>query len=310
MIQNAIFVCPNMVHNPHLSDDELKNQPMNHDGDIFRHPLGLIAGSGDLPCLIIDKCRTQNRPIFVAAIENQTPPETVENVDHAWIKMGQFGRFIKEFQQRQIKNIVFAGSIKRPNLNTISLDWEGIKLLGSIGYKALGDDAILTIITDFFESKGFCVVAPAEILQDLRPQKGLLTLKSPTAEELDDIYKGIKILDLMASADVGQAIIMQMGQVLGIEAIEGTEALIHRICAYKLTTQGGVLVKMSKSQQNLKIDLPTIGVNTLTQLHEAKLNGLAIEVTRSQIIDQNNVIRLANELGLFIYVFEKDLSRS
>ena len=290
MIQNAIFVCQSMVHD--------------------QQPLGLIAGSGDLPCLIIDKCQTQNRPIFVAAIENQTPPETVKNVDHAWIKMGQFGRFIKEFQQRQIKNIVFAGSIKRPNLNTISLDWEGIKLLGSIGYKALGDDAILTIITDFFESKGFRVIAPGEILQDLRPQKGLLTLKSPSAEELDDIYKGISILDLMANADVGQAIVMQMGQVLGIEAIEGTEALIHRINNYKLAKTGGVLIKMSKSQQNLKVDLPTIGVNTLKQIHASNLNGIAIEATRSQIIDQDNVIRLANELDLFIYVFEKSLSSS
>lgn len=279
-----------MVHNRHISQD----------------PLGLIAGSGDLPCLLINKCRTQNRPIFVAAIENQTPPETVENVDHVWIKMGQFGRFIKEFQQRHIKNIVFAGSIKRPNLNTISLDWEGIKLLGSIGYKALGDDAILTIITDFFESKGFRVIAPAEILQNLRPQKGLLTLKFPTEEELQDIHKGIKILDLIASADIGQAIVMQMGQVLGIEAIEGTEALIHRICHYKLEAKGGVLIKKSKPQQNLKIDLPTIGVNTLKQIHAAKLSGLAIEAIRSQIIDQDDVIRMANELGLFIYVFDHD----
>lgn len=268
-------------------------------------PLGLIAGAGELPRSIINKCLEQNRPLFITAIENQTPPETVVNVDHVWIKMGQFGRFITAFQQRRIKNIVFAGSIKRPNLNTISLDWEGIKLLGTIGYKALGDDALLTIITEFFESKGFHVLSPAEILQTLSPQKGILTIKSPGEEDLLDIHKGIQILDLIASADIGQAIVMQMGQVLGIEAIEGTENLINRVKDYKLAAQGGVLIKMSKHQQNLKIDLPTVGVETLRQIHATQLNGLAIEAVRSQIIDQHSVVQLANELGLFVYVFDR-----
>lgn len=267
--------------------------------------LGLIAGAGDLPRSIINKCREQNRPVFVTAIEDQTPPELLENVDHIWIKMGQFGRFIEAFQSRQIKHIVFAGSIKRPNLNALSLDWEGIKLLGTIGYKALGDDALLTIITNFFEAKGFHVLSPGEILHNLSPQKGVLTLKSPSEEERQDIDKGIRVLELMASADIGQAVIVQMGQILGIEAIEGTQKLIHRVKEYKLAPTGGVLIKMSKSQQNLKIDLPTVGVETLRQIHDAQLNGLAIEAIRSQIIDQDAVIRVANELGLFIYVFEK-----
>lgn len=287
MIPNAIFACRNMVH--------------NH----YETTIGLIAGQGDLPRLIINRCRAQNRDIFVTAIEDQTPPETVADVDHVWIKIGKFGAFIDAFKKRNVKNIVFAGGIKRPNLNTISLDWEGIKLLGSIGYKALGDDAILTIITQFFESKGFHILTPEDILQNLTPKQGILTLKSPSEEELQDIAKGSRILGLMGSADVGQAIIMQMGQVLGIEAIEGTERLIQRVRNYKLADQGGVLVKMSKPQQNLKIDLPTIGVQTLHQIHASKLNGIAIEAKRSQIIDQDAVVKLANELGLFIYIFEQ-----
>lgn len=268
-------------------------------------PIGLIAGQGDLPRLIINQCRAQKRNIFVTAIEDQTPPETVADVDHVWIKIGKFGAFIDAFKKRNIRNLVFAGGIKRPNLNTISLDWEGIKLLGSIGYKALGDDAILTIITNFFESKGFHIITPGDILQDLTPKQGMLTLKVPSEEELQDISKGIKILELLGDADTGQAIIVQMGQVLGIEAIEGTERLIHRIRDYKLAEQGGILIKMSKPQQNLKIDLPTIGIQTLHQIYDSKLNGIAIEANRSQIIDQTNIVKLANKLGLFIYVFEK-----
>ena len=272
----------------------------------FKTILGLIAGQGDLPRLIINQCRDQNRPVFVTAIEDQTPPETVADVDHVWIKIGKLGDFIEVLKKRNIQDIVFAGSIKRPNLNAISLDWEGIKLLGSIGYKAMGDDAILTIITNFLESRGFHILTPGDILQNLIPKQGALTHNLPSEEDLQDICKGIKILDLMGSADIGQAIIMQMGQVLGIEAIEGTERLIHRVRDYKLASHGGVLIKMSKSQQNLKIDLPTIGVQTLHQIHNSKLNGIAIEANRSQIIDLENVIHLANELGLFIHVFKKD----
>lgn len=269
-------------------------------------PLGLIAGYGDLPRLIINQCRLQNRPIFVTAIEGQTPPETVANVDHIWLKIGKLGTLISTLKKNQVRDIVFAGGIKRPNFNRLSLDWEAIKLLGSIGYKALGDDALLTIITNFLESKGFHILTPGDILQDLVPKSGALTQHIPSEEDLQDIAKGIKILDLMGSADVGQAIIMQMGQVLGIEAIEGTKRLICRIRDYKLAPQGGVLIKMSKPQQNLKIDLPTIGIQTVQQIYESKLHGIAIEADRSQIIDQEKVVSLANTLGVFIYVFEKD----
>ncbi|WP_198027059.1 LpxI family protein [Candidatus Paracaedibacter symbiosus] len=266
-------------------------------------PLGLIAGQGDLPRLIIKKCAMQNRPIFVAAIEGQTPPETVKDIDHIWLKIGKIGSFIEAFNKHKIKEVVFAGGIKRPNFSNISLDWEGVKLAAAISYKTLGDDAILTAITDLLESKGFRILAPADILHDIRPKAGVLTLKSPTEEEIADINKGIRILDLLSSGDVGQAIIIQMGQVLGIEAIEGTEQLIRRVRDYKLATEGGLLVKTPKIQQNLKIDLPTIGIQTLHQLHASQLNGVAIEADRSQIIDQEAVIKLANELGLFIYVF-------
>lgn len=278
---------------------------MSTESDLLLSPtLGLIAGDGDIPRLIIKKCAEQNRPIFVVAIEGNTPPETVANVDHIWLKIGHISSFVDAFNKHNIKDIIFAGGVKRPNFNNLSLDWEAVKLAAIMGYKTLGDDGILTMITRFFESKGFGILTPADILQDLRPKAGTLTLKAPTEEESGDIAKGIKILETLSSADVGQAIIMQMGQVLGIEAIEGTERLIRRVHDYKLAAEGGTLIKMSKSQQNLKIDLPTIGVETIHQLSDSRLGGVAIEAERTQIIDQEAVIKLANELGLFVYVFQ------
>lgn len=273
--------------------------------DLKNSSLGLIAGYGDLPKAIIQKCKQQEQPIFVAAIIDQTPVETVEGVDHIWLKIGHLGKFIEAFQSRNIKYIMFAGGIKRPNFNHLTLDWEGIKLVGKISYKTLGDDGLLTVITTFLQSKGFEVVSPIEILQDLTPLKGTLTIASPTDEDQEDIKKGIHILDLLSPADIGQAIVIQMGQVLGIEAIEGTAKLIDRIKNYKLAEHGGVLVKMSKTHQNLKIDLPTIGPDTIHQIYASHLKGIAIEANRSQILHQTEVIRLANEFGLFIHVFNK-----
>lgn len=273
-----------MVHNPQLPS------------------LGLIAGQGDLPKLIIRHCRENNRPIFVIAIEEQTPVETVSGVDHIWLKLGKLGAAIKALQLRDIKEIVLAGGVRRPNFSEISLDWGGIKLITAIG-KSIGDDALLTGVSNYFESYGIKVTSPTEILEKLTSEVGTLTQRKPAAEDLKDIEKGRKILEILGDSDIGQAIIVQHGQILGIEAIEGTERLILRIKDYKIGPIGGTLIKMSKPNQSTKVDLPTIGIKTVEQAHSSQLSGIAIEANKSQIIDKDSVIKLANQLDLFIHVF-------
>lgn len=286
MILNVTSVCRNMVHNSSSL------------------PLGLIAGQGDLPKLIIKHCYDNNRPIFVIAIEEQTPQETVVGVDHIWLKLGKLAAATKALQQRGIKELVLTGGIRRPNFSNLSLDWGGIKLIAAVG-KAIGDDALLTGVSSYFEAQGIKVIPSNEILESLSPKVGTLTRKKPTEEDLQDIEKGIKILEVLGDADIGQAIIIQQGQILGIEAIEGTERLILRIKDYKIGPTGGTLIKMSKPNQSMKVDLPTIGIKTVEQCHSSQLSGIAIEANRSQIIDQESVVALADQLGLFVHVFEK-----
>lgn len=275
-----------MVHNPSHSS-----------------PLGIIAGQGDLPKLIIKSCQENNRPIFVIAIEEQTPAETVSGVEHVWLKMGKLGAATKALQQRNIKELVLAGGLRRPNFSQLTLDWGGIKLIAAVG-KSIGDDALLTGISQYFEYYGIKVISSAEILTNLCPEEGTLTIKAPNEGDLEDIDKGAKILEALGVFDIGQAIILQQGQVLGIEAIEGTERLIHRVKNYKISDEGGLLIKMSKPNQNLNVDLPTIGVKTVEQAYSSQLSGIAIEANRSQIIDKESVINLANQLGLFVHVFK------
>jgi DUF1009 family protein len=263
--------------------------------------LGIIAGSGKLPEHIIKECISSNREYFVLAIENETNFKTLEQVAHKWISIGLIGEAIDTFKKEKVTEITFAGRIKRPNFFSLKTDGLGLKLVGKITKgKLFNDSSLFSIITNFFEGYGFKIVGAETLFADSVIKEGLLTNVKPTNDDYKDIELGKTALIQIANLDVGQALIIQNGLILGIEAVEGTDELIKRCTHFKTFPQGGVLVKIAKPNQDKRVDLPTIGKNTIEEAHKAGLSGIAVEALSTIILDREAVVQKANELGIFL----------
>ena len=164
----------------------------------------------------------------------------------------------------------------------------------------MGDDALLKGIKELLAKENIEVLSPQSILKSLLTPAGILTENKPNKRDMEDIARGVFVLNTLSKADIGQAVIVQDGVVLGIEAIEGTKQLITRCKTLKLAKFGGVLVKMAKHGQDMSIDLPTIGDQTIIECVNSGLCGIALSAKTSQIIDYNKTINIANKYGLFI----------
>ena len=263
--------------------------------------IGLIAGSGDLPKQILTQCLQSNTPVHVIAFEGQTPTDTVEGTSHLWLKLGAVSPLLDYFKKHKVTHIVMAGGIKRPSISELSLDWTGTKLLARVGLGSKGDDGVLSAITGYLQEQGFEILSAADLLP-ITVGAGILTGGADPVEFEDDIQRGLAILNALSDQDVGQSVVIQQGLVLGIEAVEGTEELIHRSGSYQRPGRKPILLKWSKSGQSRLVDLPTIGADTIDQCVKAGFAGIIIEADVTQILDKENVIKLANTAGLFIKV--------
>lgn len=263
--------------------------------------LGILAGRGDLPRRMIEVCRLTGRPYFVLAIEGQTEAETVEDTPHAWSRLGSVGFALDTLRHAGVKDVVFAGAIKRPSLLTLKPDARGAALLARIGLRAMGDDGLLRAVSDELEKEGFRIIGADDVLASLLVKQGTLGRYKPDELAFEDIKRGILVARALGAVDVGQCVVVQQGIVLGVEAIEGTDALIERTAALRRDGLGGVLVKLMKPGQDRRFDLPTIGVGTVVTAASVGLRGIAIEAGHVLILDQEKTIQAADEAGLFVY---------
>jgi DUF1009 family protein len=180
-------------------------------------------------------------------------------------------------------------------------DAEGARLLARIGRAAFaGDDGLLAAIVRVLEEEGFRVHGVQAVMAGLTAPEGVLTSRAPTPEDEADILRGAAVCRLLGEADVGQAVVVQQGLVLGVEAIEGTDALLARCAGLRRDGPGGVLVKRAKPGQELRADLPTIGVRTVEGAAAAGLAGIAIEAERTLMPERAATIDAANARGLFL----------
>ena len=268
--------------------------------------LALIAGEGNLPNQIIQSCKQRGIDLIVIGFKGQTNLGTV-GVPYAEFGLGSIGEILKHLKHHGIKDIVFAGGIERPNIKALGLDWVGTKWLRTLGLRALkGDDDLLSGILELLQKEGFTIIKPSNFLENLMLPAGVLTKASPSDQDVLDSERGVQILSSLASADVGQSVLVQNGLVLGIEAIEGTKALIERCAPLKRPGPEGVLVKMAKAGQSKTIDLPTIGPETVQSLKDAGFAGIAAGANLTQVIDLEKTIKLADKLGLFIVGLKND----
>lgn len=262
--------------------------------------LGMIAGGGPVPRQLIDACRSNGRPVFVVALEGQTDAATVAGVDHVWVKLGEASRTIDALKAAHAEELVLVGPIKRPSLITLRPDLRGAQLLARIGMRALGDDGLLKAVRDELESEGFRLIGAHDVLRDALAQHGVMGAVAPDDLALSDIAFGMKVARQLGELDIGQAVVVQQGVVLGVEAVEGTDALIARCAALKKDGPRPVLIKRAKPQQDRRLDLPTVGLDTVALCIDAGFGGIAIEAGGSLVLDRAQIVARADQAGMFV----------
>ena len=263
--------------------------------------LGIIAGNGTLPRRLIDSSRAKGRDVFVVALEGEAAPETVIDIAHIWCRMGAAAKALRALRDNGVSDVCFAGGVHRPSLAAIRPDWRAAKFFAKVGYRLLGDDGLFSAIAKELEIEGFRVVGAHDLLDDaVTVPEGPLGRIVPDAGASGDIARGIEVARAIGALDIGQAVVVQQGLVLGVEAIEGTDALIQRCLGLRRDGAGGVLVKLQKPGQEARIDRPTIGPQTVRLVAEAGLRGIAAEAGATLLLDRDEVIRAADAAGVFV----------
>lgn len=263
--------------------------------------LGIIAGKGSLPFLIANNYTKQGGKCYIAAIKDEADIDQIKNFKYKIFKIGRVGATINYFKENNVQNIIFIGGINRPNFKNLTVDGTGSLLLFKIvGQKIRGDDSLLKIVANFFEDYGFKVISSSEIYQNQQCDSNIITDIAPTSSDKKDIELGVKLLNHLSKFDIGQSVIVEDGYVLGIEAAEGTDNLIARCIDLRKKLHGGILVKIPKLGQDIRLDIPTIGPDTIRNLAKYNYKGIAIKANDVIVVEEELAIKLANKHKIFI----------
>ena len=264
--------------------------------------LGIVAGGGKIPEMLINECRKKEMDFTVLAVEGNADKELFNGADFPfkWIRLGQAGSGFKFFADQKVKDIVLIGTIRRPSFFDLVPDLRTTAFFAKVGAKALGDDGLLRAIVAEIEKDGMRVKGVHEVMPDLLIKEGVMTKKKPSKTDIVDIRRAIEASLTLGHLDIGQSVIVQQGIVLGVEAIEGTDELIRRCHGYRRKGGGGILVKLRKPEQDMRIDLPTIGPRSVERAHESELNGIVVHAGNGLIVDEAETVALANKYGMFI----------
>jgi DUF1009 family protein len=265
--------------------------------------LGVIAGGGALPRTLAEHARATGRPVYILALRGFADPALPAEFGGGEAPMGEIGKGIRLLKKAGCEDVVFAGTITRPEkLTDLKFDWGGITLLPKLaGAFGKGDDAILRVVLNAFEKAGFRIVGADDVLSSLVAPAGPLGSRVPSADDWADIRKAAQAAKAIGAEDVGQGAVVRCGAVLATERRDGTDAMLRRVTDASAGAKGGVLVKRPKPQQERRIDLPTIGVQTLRGAHAAGLNGIVVEAGGALVMNRAELEAEADRLGLFVY---------
>lgn len=278
--------------------------------------LAIVAGGGDLPRRVAEQARRSGRDPFVVGLKGFVEQALLADFGGPELSVGELGRLIQLMKKEGCEEMVFAGSLKRPDFASLKLDLKGVQSLPKILAAAKkGDDALLRSVMDIFADAGFRIIGAEEVLDDLRVVAGPLGAMSPTAEHWPDIRRAAEVAKISGSLEIGQGAISCAGLILAVEAQEGTDRMLARIPELAPEIRGtpdarrGVLVKRPKPQQEMRIDLPTIGVTTVAGAARAGLAGIAVQAGAALVVDREAVAAAADAAGIFIYGFtEADIA--
>jgi hypothetical protein len=272
-----------------------------------REPLGLIAGNGRFPFLLLDAARAQGRPVVVAAIREETEAgmearaaEDSGTTVH-WLSLGELSRLIETFQHAGVRQAVMAGQVKHKQIfSSIRPDWRLAKLL--LNLRTRNTDMLLGAIAKVLGDEGIELVSSTSFLEPLLAQAGVLTRRAPTEQELKDIAYGREVAAAIAGYDIGQTVVIAGQACVAVEAMEGTDATIARAGALMRTLEDEAstldrsltVVKIAKPKQDMRFDVPVIGEATIVAMREARATCLSLEAERTLIFDRAAVVAAAD----------------
>ena len=283
---------------------------MNHSGN----NLGLIAGNGRFPFLLLDAARAHGLRVVVAAIKEETDPEIneraaadPENVSVHWMSLGELSKLIEMFQREGVTRAVMAGQVKHKQIfSSIRPDWRLAKLL--LNLRTRNTDMLLGAVAKVLEDEGIALMSSTAFLEPMLAAEGVLTAREPDDIERGDIEYGLKVARGIAGFDLGQTVVIAAGACVAVEAMEGTDATIARAGALfaGMAEEASTLarrltvVKVAKPKQDMRFDVPVVGLPTIEGMRAAGATCLCIEAGRTLLFDREAMVAAANAAGISI----------
>lgn len=260
--------------------------------------IGLIAGNGKFPLIFAEEAKRQGYSVVAVAHREETDASLEQRVDQfTWIYVGQLGKIIRTFQKAGVTEAVMAGGIRKVRLlGNFRPDLRGARFLARI--KSREDDALLRGIAEELASDGIRIIDSTFCLSGIIPQAGVLTRKVPSAAQWDDIRTGFGLAKEIGRLGIGQTVVIKNQVIVAVEAVEGTDAAIER--GGRLAKSGCVVVKVSKPHQDLRFDVPAVGVETINSLRQVGGAVLAIEAGKALLIEKDALLRAADDCGIAV----------
>ena len=264
--------------------------------------LGLIAGNGRFPFLVLDAARAMGHDVVVIAIKEEASTEIEAAAAKSraavhWVSIGQLGAFLKILEDHQITQAVMAGQVKHVKIfGGIMPDMTAMSLMGKL--KGFNTDALIGAVADLMRERGVELVNSAKYLEPLLAGEGQLSTRLPNEAERKDLEFGYRMADVIAGLDIGQTIAVKSSAVVAVEAMEGTDAVIAR--AGQLAGQGVRVIKVAKPKQDMRFDVPVIGVATIEAMRQAGATALSIDAGRALMIDGDAIVKAADAAGITI----------
>ncbi len=264
--------------------------------------LGLIAGNGRFPTLVLEAARGAGDAVTVVAIKEEAEADLVAAAERApqaplhWISLGQLGTCISLLKKAGVTRAVMAGQVKHTKLFSVAPDLTFLGVLMRL--KSRNTDAIIAGIADVLASNGITLVDSTAYLSPLLARAGVLTRRGPTEGEQADLAVGYRIADAVAGLDIGQTIAVKSAAVVAVEAMEGTDAVIER--AGRLAGSGVAIVKVAKPNQDMRFDVPVVGVPTIEAMVRAGATLLSVDEGRTLMIDGDAIVQAADAAGIAV----------
>lgn len=270
-------------------------------------PIAILAGGGALPLIVASAAARAGRPVMVVGIREEADA-AISSFPHRWMDWGQVGRLLTALRFHRTHDIVLVGRISsRPDYHRLPLDRGGRLSLAAIS-RAFegGDNSVLLGIVRLFESRGFHIVGAHEIARELVVPAGRLGRLTPSPRDLRDGEIAFNAAKAIGRLDIGQAAVVVAGRVIATEGAEGTDGMLERVAQLRRsgrvswTGRAGALAKCAKPHQDLRVDMPTVGPETLRLAAEAGLAGVIVEAGQVMLAEREETIRSANAAGLFL----------